>query len=102
MKRKSKLTQEEVKHVANLASLSLTHQELKKFQKQLSKILDYIEILKEIKTERVEPTSQVTGQENVFRKDEIEETLTQEEALSGTKDKHKGRFKIKAIFEQWS
>jgi aspartyl-tRNA(Asn)/glutamyl-tRNA(Gln) amidotransferase subunit C len=98
----TKLSEEEVKHVAALAKLSLTSQETAKFQKQLSAILDYVALLNEVKTDKVEPTSQVTGLENVFRKDERGTTLTQEEALSGVKEKHQGRFKIKAIFEQWS
>ena len=96
----SKLSKDEVKHVAALANIKLSPQEISKFQKQLSEILDYIEILNEVKTENVEPTSQVTGLENIFRKDETGKALTQEEALSGAKDKHQGRFKIKAIFEK--
>jgi aspartyl-tRNA(Asn)/glutamyl-tRNA(Gln) amidotransferase subunit C len=95
----AKLSVEEVKHVADLAGLSLIPQELKKFQKQLSEVLDYVEVLDELKTDRVEPTSQVTGLENVFRKDEVEECLTQKEALSGAKEKYQRRFRTKAIFE---
>ena len=94
----SKLTKEEVVHVAKLAGLTLTPQEVKKFQEQLSEVLTYIEILKGVDTIGVEPTSQVTGLENVFREDEVKMTLSQEEVLSQTKDKRKGMFKIKAIF----
>lgn len=96
----SKLSKDEVKHVAGLANLKLSPQEISKFQKQLSEILDYVEILNEVKTERIEPTSQVTGLENVFRDDGTGKCLTQKEALSGAKSRHKGRFKIKAIFEE--
>lgn len=96
----SKLTEKEVKHVAALAKLRLTPQETAKFQKQLSGILEYFNLLNEVETDRVESTSQVTGLENVFRKDEIGKTLIQEEALSGTKEKHQGRFKVRAILEK--
>ncbi|MFZ5366408.1 MAG: Asp-tRNA(Asn)/Glu-tRNA(Gln) amidotransferase subunit GatC [Patescibacteria group bacterium] len=94
-----KLTKEEVIHVAKLAGLTLTPQEVKKFQKQLSEVLDYVEILKKLKTTEVEPTSQVTGLENVFREDKVGSGLSQEETLSGAKNQEKGMFKIKAIFE---
>lgn len=96
---KAKLTKDQVKHIAKLANLSLTEKEMAKFQKQLSEILDYVEVLNELNTKKVEPTSQVTGLENVFREDKKCSSLTQEQALSGTQSKQKGFFKIKAIFK---
>lgn len=92
-----KLTEEEVRHVGKLANLSLTSEEIKKFQKQLSQILDYVGVLQELDTGRIEPTSQVTGLENVLREDETSAGLTQEETLSGTANKQRGLFKVKAI-----
>ncbi len=59
----------DVDHVAKLARLGLTEKEKKKFAKELSAILDFVEKLKEVKTEKVEPTAQVTGLENVSRED---------------------------------
>ena len=87
----------DVGHVAKLANLPLNPQEEKKFEKQLSEILSYIERLKEVDTRNVEPTSQVTGLENVTREDETSPSLTQEEALSNSKSNHNGLFKVKAI-----
>jgi len=97
---KSKLREEEVRHVAKLAGLTLSPSEVKKFQKQLSEVLNYIEVLNEIDTEGLEPTSQVTGLENVFREDKIGSSLSREEVLSGAKNKDRGMFKIKAIFDE--
>lgn len=88
-----------VKHVALLADLKLTRQEMEKFRKQLSAILDYMNILDKLDTKGVEPTSQVTGLENVFQEDKLAPSLSQEEVLSGSKKIHNGMFKIKAIFE---
>ena len=51
------ITKEEVKHIAKLARLGLTEEEITKFQRELSKILDYIEKLKEVDISKVEPTS---------------------------------------------
>jgi len=88
-----------VKHVALLANLKLSQKEIKKFQKQLSEILDYVNILNKLDTKGIEPTSQVTGLENVFREDKPTPSLSQKEALSGAKEKHNNFFKVKAIFD---
>lgn len=89
-----------VSHVTKLASLSLKKEEIEKFQKQLSAILDYIKKLNEVETKNVEPTSQVTGLENVTREDHLNPSLSQEEVLQNTKSKHNGFFKVPAIFEE--
>ncbi len=96
---KSKLTKSEVKHIGRLAQLKISQSEVKRFASQLSETLDYVEILKELDTKKVEPTSQVTGMENVTREDEPKPSLTQKEVLSGASDKHNNFFKIKAIFK---
>lgn len=95
------LTKEQVKHVASLAKLSLSEKEIKKFQKQLSDILDYVEVLKEVDTTQVEPTSQVTGLENVIRDDKkTQAPLSSQEAQSNASDTHQDYFKIKGIFQE--
>ncbi|MBU1684010.1 Asp-tRNA(Asn)/Glu-tRNA(Gln) amidotransferase subunit GatC [Patescibacteria group bacterium] len=68
-----KLNQKQIQHIANLARLELTEEELKKYSNQLSDILSYINQLKEADTTNVEPTAQVTGMENIFREDTVEE-----------------------------
>jgi aspartyl-tRNA(Asn)/glutamyl-tRNA(Gln) amidotransferase subunit C len=89
----------DVEHVAKLANLPLKPDEKVKFEKQLSEILSYIEKLKEVKTENIEPTSQVTGLENVLREDKTSPSLNQEEAISGTTSSQNGFFKVKAVLE---
>jgi len=96
----SKLTPEEVRHVAKLAKLTLTEQEVKKFQNQLSEVLDYVDVLKKIDTKKVEPTSQVTGLENIFRQDQTNQSLSAKEVLANTKEKKDGLFVIKAILKR--
>ena len=97
-KNNSELTIDEVKHVAQLANLSLSESQVNLFQKQLSEILHYVETLNKVDTKNIEPTSQVTGLETVIREDETGNCLTQEEALSGTKSTKDGYFKVKGIF----
>ena len=96
---KSKLSKSEVEHIGRLANLKLTAAEIKKFASQLSETLDYINILDELKTKSVEPTSQVTGLENVIREDKTAPCLSQKEALSGAADKENNLFKTKAVFQ---
>lgn len=95
-----KLTKEGVIHVAELAGLTLTPPEVEKFQKQLSAVLNYINQLNKLKTEKVEPTSQVTDLKNVFKEDKTQPSLSQEEALSGAREKYNNLFKVKAILEK--
>ena len=93
-----KLSREEVLHIAKLANLSLTDEEVEIFSRQLSETLDYIERLKDLNTDEVSPTFQTTGLKNVTREDKIKPSLSQEEALKNAKSTHKGFFKTKAIF----
>ena len=87
----------DIKHVAKLANLTLTSEEEEKFAKQLEETEEHIKGLDEVGTNGLEPTSQVTGLENVTREDEIKPSLTQEQALSNAKSTHNGFFKVKGI-----
>ena len=88
-----------LRKIAELAHLELNENEIINFSKQLTKVLVYVEKLKEVNTKDVETTSQVTGLENVTREDKTSPSLTQEEALSNTRSKHNGLFKVRAILE---
>lgn len=92
----------DIKKVAKLASLKLSEGEEIKFAFQFSDILNYLEQLRKLDTKNVDETSQVTGLENVTRKDEADSsrTLSQDEALSNSKSKHNGFLKIKGIFNE--
>ncbi|OGH10376.1 MAG: hypothetical protein A2857_07130 [Candidatus Levybacteria bacterium RIFCSPHIGHO2_01_FULL_36_15] len=91
----------DIKHVAKLANLKLNPDEEKKFEKQLSDILNYIDKLNEVDTKNVEPTAQVTGLVNVGRTDDqTQPCLNAQEALKNAKSQHNGLFKVKAILEK--
>jgi len=90
----------DVKHVAKLANIPLKNDEVKKYENQLSQILEYIEKLTKVNTDNIKETSQTTGLENVTRDDVASPSLKQDEALSNTKSKHNSLFKVKAIFEE--
>jgi aspartyl-tRNA(Asn)/glutamyl-tRNA(Gln) amidotransferase subunit C len=93
------LTIEQVKHVARLAGLRLSIEELEKMRVQLSEILAYIDMLKEVDVSAVPPTAQVTDLVNVMRADEVRPSLPREDALANAPDQQNGMFRVKAIFE---
>lgn len=95
------LTSQEVRHIAKLAKLTLSEEEIRKFQQQLAKIFDYIDSIGEMKTEQVLETSHPTGSKNIFRQDVVDNstTLSQKEALKDAPETVKGYFKTKAIFD---
>jgi aspartyl-tRNA(Asn)/glutamyl-tRNA(Gln) amidotransferase subunit C len=88
-----------VSHTAKLANIPLDNDEIKKFGPQLESTLKYMEQLNEIDTTKVEPTSQVTGLENITRDDEVNESLTQEQALSNTIIKHNNLYMVKGLLD---
>lgn len=96
----AKLSKDEVLHVAKLAKLDLTSQEIEKFSHQLSDVINYFSELNQVRTDDTEATSQTTGLENVYRSDEIKNSLSQEEAVAGSDKIHNGYFKVKAILSE--
>jgi len=95
------LDKEQIKHIAKLARLELTEEELDKYGRQLSGVLDYIDQLKEVDTAGIEPTAQVTGLENVFREDKAEGWLEDEiiKALEDAPAKDERYIKVKRVIE---
>ncbi|MEK7590964.1 MAG: Asp-tRNA(Asn)/Glu-tRNA(Gln) amidotransferase subunit GatC [Patescibacteria group bacterium] len=77
----TKLTQDQVRHIARLARLRLREDEVEKYANELTKILGFIEQLSEVDTKNVEPTAQVTGMQNRFRDDEMGGIGTSPDAL---------------------
>ena len=68
----SKISKEDIKHLAELSNISLSEQETENIQQDLANILGYIEQLSELDTTGVEPTYQVSANQNVWREDEID------------------------------
>lgn len=77
----SRISKDQVKHVAHLARLAITEEEAEKFTKQLDAIISFAEQLNELDTEGVKPTSHVLDMKNVLREDKPEKGLPQEEVL---------------------
>lgn len=94
------LTIEEVEHVAHLARLRLSTEELEQMRTDLSRILDYIDMLKEVDVSDVAPTAQVTDLFNILREDETRPSLPSEDVLANAPEQRDGMFRVKAIFEE--
>ncbi len=93
------LTPEEVKHIAKLARLKLSDEEVKKFSEQLSSILSHADMLNEVDTNNVEPIAQITGIENVLFKDEIKGCDHTDKLLKETpQDIQDHMIKVKNVF----
>ena len=71
MSNTKKLSREDIEHIAKLARIDLSEKEKEVFCEQLSDVLNYMEILNEVDTQGVIPTTQVTGLVNVTRRDEV-------------------------------
>ena len=93
------ISKEEVKHIAKLARLGLTSSEIRKFQKELSSILDYIEKLKEVDISGVMPTSHSVEIENVMREDRESSKLKAQSSklLDLAPETKNGYLKVKSI-----
>jgi aspartyl-tRNA(Asn)/glutamyl-tRNA(Gln) amidotransferase subunit C len=94
------ITIAEVEHVAHLARLRLSAEELEKMRTDLSAILDHIDLLKEVDVSDVAPTAQVTDLFNVMRDDAVRPSLPREDVLANAPDQRDGMFRVKAIFEE--
>jgi aspartyl-tRNA(Asn)/glutamyl-tRNA(Gln) amidotransferase subunit C len=91
------ITTEQVSHLANLARIALTDQEIAKLTGELGVIIESIAKVSEVATADVPATSHPIPMANVFRPDVIGETLTVDQALSGAPDRDGNRFKVSAI-----
>ena len=91
------LTTDEVRHVARLARLALTDDEVEGMRGQLSDILAYAEKVGEVATSDVEPTSHAYPLGNVYRADEPRPSLPPEAALSTAPKAEDGRFMVPRI-----
>lgn len=94
-----KITYEDVKHVAQLARITLTSEQITVLSKQLNDIVEYIEQLNEIDTSTIEPTSHVVPLNNIFREDLITPSLPRQEMLKNAPDSNDRFYIVPKIIE---
>ena len=93
------ISKEEVLHVAHLARLEFSEEEIDLFTDQLADILDYVAKLNELDTSQVEPTYHALSLSNVFREDQVRESIPTEEALKNAPERENGFFVVPKVIK---
>jgi aspartyl-tRNA(Asn)/glutamyl-tRNA(Gln) amidotransferase subunit C len=88
------IERDQVLHVARLARLRLTEDEVERMAREMSKILEHVEKMNELDLEGVEPTSHVVELQNVLRDDVPRDSLPRERALEPAPDAAEGGFRV--------
>ncbi|WP_326503480.1 Asp-tRNA(Asn)/Glu-tRNA(Gln) amidotransferase subunit GatC [Rothia nasimurium] len=96
----SAITSEQVAHLAMLAHIEMTDEELAAMAAELDVIVESVKSVSEAVSDDIPATSHPIPLKNVFRDDVVGETLTAEEALSGAPDAEDGKFKVPAILDE--
>jgi aspartyl-tRNA(Asn)/glutamyl-tRNA(Gln) amidotransferase subunit C len=96
----SRITTQEVDHVARLARLALSDEEKERMRRELDGILSYIDKLRALDTEGVPPTSHAVPLTNVMREDEPAPSLPQDEMLANAPDRSGEFFRVPRIIEE--
>jgi aspartyl-tRNA(Asn)/glutamyl-tRNA(Gln) amidotransferase subunit C len=92
------LSTADVEHIAELAKLALTPDEIEQYRRQLSDILQHFETLKQVDTSSVPPTASVLSLRTVMRADEVRPGLSTDDALANAPDRSDGFFRVRAVF----
>ncbi len=94
------ISREQVLHVAKLARLALSEDEIERFTKQLSVILEHADRVMALAADDVPPTAHALPLVNVFREDVVEPSLPHDKAISTAPEAEQGRFKVPRIMEE--
>ena len=93
------ITRADVEHVAALARLALSDDELERFVRELGVILEHVEDIAALELDGVEPTAHPIPLMNVLRADEVRATLPRDEVLSQAPAVEDGRFRVPRILD---
>ncbi len=93
------LTTDEVRHIARLARIALTDEEIERYREQLSGILDHFQVLNEVDTSDVPPTAQSLDVSNVQRADVVRPSLPREDVLRNAPRQEDGYLRVRAVLE---
>ena len=91
------ISTDDVKHVAKLARLELTEEEIDKYSKQLGSILQYVEQMNEVDTTGIEPMPHAIPVYNVMREDVVKYEKTKDEMLANAPFEEDGFFRVPKI-----
>lgn len=92
-----KITKQDVMYVADLARLELSDAAIETFAEQIGDILDYVDLLNQVPTDGVAPTSHAISLTNAFREDEVCEAADPELSLSNAPERDDGYFVVPKV-----
>ncbi len=95
-----KITRADVEHIAKLARLKMSPEELQRYQSDLSAILGYMDQLNELNTENVEPTAHPLPVHTVLRKDEVSSSYEPDQALRNAPKRDGSFFAVPKVLRQ--
>jgi len=95
----SRISKEDVKHVAHLARLAVTEEETEQMTKELDAIITFAELLNEVDTTNVQPTTHVLNMVNVLREDKAKPGLPVEEVIKNAPDHEDGLIRVPSIID---
>ena len=90
--------QEAVEKVLHLSRITPRPGEIDKFSTQLDAVLDYMAVLNQVNTDGVEPVGNIAGLRNVFREDELGESLPVDRVLANAPAEDGESFKVPKVF----
>ena len=94
------LSREEVVHIATLCRISLTEEEIDRMGEQLSHILEQFDILGQVPTDDVPPTSHAVALQSVLRDDEAKDSFDVEDVLANAPRRQGDQFRVRAVVEE--
>ncbi len=94
-----KLSREEVLHIARLARVALTEDEITRLSEQLSNLLENFEVLQQVDTTDVPPTAQSVTLQSVMREDKVAPSLPPDDILANAPRREGDCFRVRAVLE---
>jgi aspartyl-tRNA(Asn)/glutamyl-tRNA(Gln) amidotransferase subunit C len=93
------ISKDQVLHIANIAKLRITDEELEPFIEKFDQIIEFVDRIREVDTEDVEPLYQVNEDNELLEYNETNQMISRQEALQNTQEQKYGYFKILKVVE---
>lgn len=95
----ARITKDQVQHVADLARLTFSDEEIESYTEQLDKIIEFSEELNEVNTDGVKPTSHAIDIQNVLREDQVKPSPSRKESMKNAPDQADGQYKVPSVLD---
>ena len=91
------ISKEEIMHIAKLACLNLSDEEIEKYTQDMQEILEFVDTINSVNTEKIDETIATNEKSNVLRKDEIVDFEDKESLLQNAPSQDEGMFRIPKV-----